>query len=708
MKRLLVLVLAAALAGAFVVRGLFDSNTERTSDADPRAGGDAAISEPVRESAPIPPDGLDRFARTAEPAGAKAPETPEPTGLLAPAKRRAGRIHGRVLDADSRQPLNDARVIARREDGEELEIAVNVAGAFIFDDLLEDEECEILASAPEHATASAAARAASTATRGDEILLELEPARALRGRVVDENGGGVAARLEIRRGARRLMVESGPDGAFEAQDVCRRLGLRNRPPEKIGQVWARSLEHRDAFAEFGREHVLLGAPLEIRVATGAAVAGRCVTLGDLPLPGVEVTCYPLDDSSFAMMRTSRTDSMGRFRIGGLGEGRHHVEVQPTFRSLSPEPRAIPCELGEHESLETLTFTFTEGYPIGGRVIARLDESPLRDRIVTLDHEDWLEPLATLTDHEGRFTFGPLPSGDYSVTLRGESWFDAAAPRRLEAKAGEIDLRFVVDEPPRDGALRLEVRDAESGAPLAAAPVEVRADFHRDEVRESVTRDGRTGDDGVVVIRRLPRALLRAQVSVAGFARSTIEFEITAPEQTVALEVSLLRGATIRGRVFDAAGDPIEGAAVGHFAKDDPDAVFDPESGTLTDEFGDFELRNVDPRGSWIAAYFDGLAPAKASIDPPGRDVSDLRITLAPGTSVSGFVFHENGAPARRFLVEFVGAVAASSAATDDRGRFEFLAVESGPFTLQDGDGFVLESGVASGEPLELELVVPDR
>lgn len=707
MKRSIVFLTVALVVGAAMTFLMFDSRPEGSIDSDPEAR-DTADHEPARSAhEPVGPGRLESGDDDRVAAEQPVPDSPPRKADESAPAPRAGRISGRVLDSDTDQPLVGAIVTVRRSDGVELEATTDVAGVFRIDDVQEGETCDLIASAREHRTRSLKVKASRTRD-ADELLLRLDVARTLRGRVVDEHGSGVPARLEIRRGARRWMVDCDESGVFVVEEVLHRLGLSNRPPARVGQIWVRSDEHRDAFVQLERDAVFSGSPLEIRVEGGASISGRCVAPGDQPVVGVEITCYPLDESSFAGMRTARTDASGRFRIGGLGPGRHHLEAQPTYGDSAPNPRTIVCDLAARESLETQGFTYAEGYPIRGRVIAKLDEAPLVERIVTLEHDDWLEPLVTVTDHEGAFAFGPLASGEYRVVLRGESWFDPIEPQWIVTPAGAVDLRFVVDEPPRDGALRLELRDAVSGAPLADVPLAIRAFVERDGEREPISREGRTDESGAFVVSRLPRATIRGRVALAGFARSGFEITIDAPEQTIARELSLSRGVTVRGRVFDAAGLAIEGASVADFPRDDLDATFDPDAGSSTSRNGEFELRNVDPNAAWICAFAEGFAPARIAIDPGGRDVYDLRFDLAPGATVSGVVRHESGAPARRFLIECVGSIASQRAATDDLGRFEFLAVEPGAFTLEDGDGFILQSGEVDDEPLEVEIVVPDR
>jgi hypothetical protein len=266
-------------------------------------------------------------------------------------------------------------------------------------------------SARNYAAPRETPRVEAAGPNGADVVIRLFVARTVRGRVVDANGEGVAAQLDIRRGARRLSAQTDESGAFVIEDVTRRLGITSKPPEVVAQIWVRSPRHRDAFADLRREHVLNDLPIEVRVTSGATIAGRCVGPGDAPLSGVEVACYPLDDSPFSGMRTSRTDGTGWFRIGGLGSGRHHVEAQPAFASYSPVPRAIDLDLTSNNALdESQLFTYTRGFFIRGDVVAQRDGTPLPDRIVTLHHPDWMEPIPTLSDHLGDVRIRSAPRG----------------------------------------------------------------------------------------------------------------------------------------------------------------------------------------------------------------------------------------------------------------------------------------------------------
>jgi hypothetical protein len=295
-----------------------------------------------------------------------------------------------------------------------------------------------------------------------------------------------------------------------------------------------------------------------------------------------------------------------------------------------------------------------------------------------------------------------------VVLRGLSWFDSDDPKEIIVAAGRDDVHFVVDEPLRDGTLRIELREAVSGTPLKpGVSVLLRLLALDDERPDRLRYELDTNESGAVIAPRLRRQSYLGFLIVPGFAKHPVAFEIVSEAQTVVLELSLVPGVSVFGRVLDPAGYPIEGASVRDFRHDDLDITLDPETGVLTDATGSFKLAHVDPQAAWICAFADGWAPTRVEIAPKDADVYDLRLELTQGTRVHGVARHENGAPARRFLLEFAGSIALQRVTTDDAGRFEFASVEEGPFEIRDGDGNSLGADIVGTEPLEFELYVPD-
>ncbi len=692
-------VLVVAIACGFFVLLSGNSNEDDKVSSTSSTGSERSDSKAPLEPPTVPSD----------PARRAAEEGEKPAPRVDAPKLAVASVHGVLLDRDSSQPVAAAKVVALRVDGSTLERLTTQNGRFEFKDLDDGESIVIHTEALGFAPPREPPRVKAHQDGGEDVVVRVAHAIVLRGRLLDEDGRGVMARLEIRRGSRRLSLESDANGAFMMNDLAGRLGFDSNPPEALGQLWTRSTTHLDAFRSLRRSELERGDEIEIRLTKGGSILGRCVAVGDVPLRDLNVVCYSRDSSRFASMRSTRTDALGNFRFGGLDAGVYRIEPAATTDDLAPNHRSIEIEVQDAREVSGAEFIYGPGFSIGGSVVDRKDESPLPDRIVLLNHDDWLEPQLTVSDEKGEFHFGPLTEGKYTVVLRGISLRDPAEPQIIEVAAGVTDIRFKVDEPLRDGVLALKLYDAASGKPLEpGTEVSLHVIGHGDNDRRVRFASGAICEEGgVAVLRRLRRWRYEVEIIVGGFATKRVEFNVTKEAERIELDVPLVVGVTVRGRVLDPSGKPIEGARVASFRKDALDLTLTDESGVLSDVDGAFTLEHVPLEESYVAAKASGLAASRVALEAGNRDVAGLTLRLSHGVTIYGYVHHPNGYPAYRFLLELTGAVAAESASTDDSGRFEFEDVEPGPFTIRDGDGAVLYEDTVGEEPLEVELEVPD-
>jgi len=224
---------------------------------------------------------------------------------------------------------------------------------------------------------------------------------------------------------------------------------------------------------------------------------------------------------------------------------------------------------------------------------------------------------------------------------------------------------------------------------------------------------------------------------ANYASPEIETFALAPGEVRRIEVKLLVGARVTGRVLDAAGKPVPEAEVRVMAVGGGDGggllgvsgqQVDREA--ETDAQGAFELGGLPPGRLRLLPQRDGYLDSigKAIEVANGQTLGGIDLVLDRGNTIRGHVRFADGTPAPNARVEaeldpaaMTGAGAMNAwrgregdARTDTDGAFEITGLGKGPFTVRvqakstdkgaERDGHAVAKKVApNGEPLELVL-----
>ena len=174
------------------------------------------------------------------------------------------------------------------------------------------------------------------------------------------------------------------------------------------------------------------------------------------------------------VRSTRTDSSGRFRFEGVTYGRHRVEAryvssQPTFFT-TPSPADVDSDssvqFGIALSRSTLrgTVLTDAGTALPG-VLVRIAGADRRTTIRTADDGTFVEEGLLAGDYEVSIDAGSVPAG-YPV--------DTLAPQRVHVDQNAPGRARFVLRPYRSVAGRARLFDRETGqyAALAGATVEI--------------------------------------------------------------------------------------------------------------------------------------------------------------------------------------------------------------------------------------------
>ncbi|HEX5135557.1 MAG TPA: carboxypeptidase-like regulatory domain-containing protein [Planctomycetota bacterium] len=201
--------------------------------------------------------------------------------------------------------------------------------------------------------------------------------------------------------------------------------------------------------------------------------------------------------------------------------------------------------------------------------------------------------------------------------------------------------------------------------------------------------------------------------VPGEARTVVLLDARTREPRVPpVELTLVRAATLSGRVVDAHGAPVHAATMAAFPSRNGTPAKTAVDATECDAKGRFELQVGEDGDYVVVAMSPGARPANCSVEARGGTIADVpALQLEAGEQVDGRVTVTGGAPAAKAKV---GAVLRSPGTLRLRiprrdleiawceGRAEWRFVTG----LTDDDGRYRVSGLGWG-PYEVALLGVD-
>jgi protocatechuate 3,4-dioxygenase beta subunit len=633
------------------------------------------------------------------PAG-KGPAGQGPADLGIVVLRPGARLAGRVLDQRGKAiadagifllpqalDVNQAeRALERRKPA-----ATSAAdGAFALEDLIPGVPVHLAIRAAGFLTLQRAVRPPAE----PPITLRLQPAAALAGRVVDEEGDPIAgARVDFRWQAalpeepdRPVGIpvfreaRAGADGRFELRGVP--LGTAQVSASAAGFV------PREPF------EVVLPRPaqageLRVVLTRGAVLQGRVTNAAGEPVPAVRVG---LGGSSAA------TDDDGLYWLEGAPPG--HQEVLFVHASYGRLAKRFDVQPG----VNLLDIAFPPGVEVAGRVVDDTGK-PVPAARVELDSENHfdLKHHQDVTGEDGRFRLAPVTPGRYRLKAGAEGYSDTESPGTLAVASDPIaGLEIALDRgaaltgnilglPPEDLAqVTVEAR-GDRGNTVAAwtdgrGRYEVRPLYPGDWVVKALLWDGQRQAQARVAIGKSDREVTRdlefakrltltlqvlyddeplpeAKISVRG-ARLAVERAATTDDQGRArlddLEpdtyrvgvrhpqdllvhneqielqqdrdaVIRLQGATLGGAVVSATDrTPVPSALLSLRPLEGPEFLIT----AATQDDGRFALYHVQPGRYRLEARAKGFTPATQDLQvAAGQVIEDLELRLTPTPGV---------------------------------------------------------------------------
>lgn len=498
----------------------------------------------------------------------------------------------------------------------------------------------------------------------------------LSGTVLDANGKSVAgAMVVVAEGPPAVRTEAQRDSlaAPRAPDVLAtatsdnsgefNIAMPDEMPEIAWRrtrltVWCYHPNHALAVRLIDRDWPRAGLPLTIRLPVADNVRFKTTDAGYQPVPHARVA--PLRVAGHlvpAILRDrliAETDENGRAMLAGITPADLET-VRLESQTLGVQWIGLPGQ--DRDKIILLNLA-----PVG-RVAGQLTAGdPRAVARRTLRFATWQIPgdehsgggLAKVsTDHEGKFEVPALAAGSLTFEIQ-ENGLPSPSPSTLAASKGDapdtaqVYLIAQTTGPPIDSgkttmleiplrrAVRAvqEVRDEDSGAPIAGVGVSVRS------WQQGAKSGGETDASGRLSIHILPGAasvtpvrLPPAYYDPTGGLRSAVE--VADKSEAVALSpLQLARGVPLRGRVVDVNDNPLAGAE-----------VVGQSVHAWTNARGEFTIDAVAPHTpvSLWASHAGAANLQPASAQPDGPPVN-LIVDNKNGVSLEGRVLDAAGRP----------------------------------------------------------------
>ena len=385
---------------------------------------------------------------------------------------------------------------------------------------------------------------------------------------------------------------------------------------------------------------LLVARVSLAMAAGATITGT-VTLGDgTPTAGAFIIARIADEQT----RTVEADDNGEYVLENVTAGKTWELIASLKGYATARESNVPVKQ-DGETVE-VNFTLYNTGTITGHVLRETDGTPIAGAIieylggtlprVLVDHD-------TVTDEQGRFTFGGLDMGHYVFRAWARGFVEAntyGGP----GVSGNADL--TPEKPHADVVLCMIPGGIgsgrvvnEDGQPVVGARtlfIEGRGDDLKRRV--NITRRllramdfprDLTNKRGEFTVSSARAGILYNAVAVHPdylISASDKEFRLAEGQHLADIQIVMKRGATLTGRVADPDGRPVAGAKVTVRSSTRPrsfrERYYSDKFG-VTNEAGEFEVGVLEPGWKTVRVDAAGLAPAAVPVrvDPGGSEIT---------------------------------------------------------------------------------------
>jgi len=612
-------------------------------------------------------------------------------------------ITGKVLAPDGK-PVAGAEVVLAEFLGErDFTVKTDAAGIYTIDTetyrSLGGNYAVLTAISPGYAPGG------TIAVFGRSRTIRLRPVREVSGLVQDREGrpvGGATVALSsiywddedvessdavyINNSLKaRFSVKTGLDG---------RWTMDNIPTTGLGMFLLDSPQYARVVLNVALDSGKPPAPLLAR--PGASVTGRVVDAAGAPVAGINLFAgsEKRDPDTTWAYATSAAD--GTFKLEGLANGSYTVSAKdPRKLLVAAAHTGVVATEGGVAALPDMVAT--AGAVVQGIVTDAATGAPLPSTYIGgsgphYPRKSWNVAPATLTDDAGRYTMRLMP-GKNNVHVAG------AAPGYLadeQAPDGHYDLELAAGET-KTADFKLRKGGALTGVAVDEA--------HRPVPNAVLTLTYQNTGAGRWEAPRKVFADEKGNWSATGLQLGTWLLSvgkgwqvdtppaIKVPETTeVRLRLKKRKMATVKGRVVDSAGRPVEGVRVQPRIKQPMDPGQDENQAEqpkflpplVSDAKGAFQIDEVRPgtRVAWLVDKVGYKYLSGGKVTEAAGTFNSTDIVLAPLTAgLKGVVRDAANKPVAGIRVYSPDSGNEETATTDAQGRFELNGLPAGEVTV---------------------------
>ena len=421
---------------------------------------------------------------------------------------------------------------------------------------------------------------------------------------------------------------------------------------------------------------------------------------------------PLQGTQRKPTAFATTEADGTFRIEGLEDNRQYSLMAAVE---APRVASMPQYTARRTTQSPARIVVGPGSALKGRVVdgsgVGIKADVLASSRSSLGAKPWLGTWWThtpfTTGSDGRFTMDAVPNGTLSFTVHVAGVGKRSGILIDTPTTDEVVLRLELAE---GATIEGRVTDTK-GMPIAGAKLSFNSgpEAHATQ-RTSISRAVVSAEDGTYKVTGLsaPGVLHNANAYADGYVPSgNLANQMPLSKDRVArVDVILVKGVTIKGRVLDTEGQPIGGAEVAATRMGQGNGGWFAQLASATSAAdGTYTLENVALGSGLVQARLEGhyMPPTEHGASNPypwmqnamqgtpyeakdeGQAFEGKDVVLTKGVLLEGTVVDESGAPLTDAMVTAqkqnqgwspgLANLSRHQVRTDGEGRFTFAGLE---------------------------------